>query len=459
MMTSLMRAQPAAEPTVSPAREMLEALDLTPALPDLLAKDKTGRPFEPVQLVVTEDIRRLPEQYAMVMRPEPVGGAEAMVQANRVRVAEAALSRLYQRLAARPQGTPTQSLLRDLQAETRAVKDEVQAARDAVEAEFADLQERLHKWQARMDKHSGGFFDGLFGWVVGGDGNMSLAQAITLWNKREHVALARATHGAATGILTQFLDAVTYLAEHQESLLVEGRTLQAEVREKLDALARRPTGYTPWTFQVQATAVVEALAGQSNVDALMTRLLDRLWSGGEVTLASAVQEMATQEAARRLGALDLPGMIEAEASRAPAEDADAVVLVGQHLLEKLTTQPTWQLTPGAKPRIETLQVTPNGKPVYSHDDLGTATYGDRNDRLAFVQVQLEVAMDEVKALSEGDDTFQATLQQRNLYVLEDLAEAVERKLAASAATPPAAEKAPISSDVSASISGNGLGRE
>ena len=74
MMTSLMRAQPAAEPTVSPAREMLEALDLTPALPDLLAKDKTGRPFEPVQLVVTEDIRRLPEQYAMVMRPEPVGG-------------------------------------------------------------------------------------------------------------------------------------------------------------------------------------------------------------------------------------------------------------------------------------------------------------------------------------------------------------------------------------------------
>lgn len=459
MLTSLMRAQTVTEPAVSTARELLEALDLTPSLPDLLAKDKSGRPFEPVQLVATEEMRSLPEQFALLMRPEPVGGAEALVEANRARVAEAATSRLYQRLAARPQGTPTQSLLRDLQAETRAVKDEVQAQRDAVEADFTELQERLHKWQARMDGQSGGLVQGMFGWLFGGEGRLSLPQAVALWNKREHLALACATHQAATAILTQFLDAVSYLLEHQESLLVEGRTLRAETQAKLDSLARRPTSYSPWTWRVQAGAVVEALANQSHVDILMARLLDRLWSTGEASLADAVQALAQEEAERRLNSLDLPGMIEAEASRAPAAGADPLVLVGQDLLAKLATQPTWQLTPGARPRVETLQVTPNGKPVYSHDDVGTATYGDQNDRLAFVQVQLEVAVDELKVMNEGDEVFQETLQQRNLYVLEELAEAAERKLAASPAAPPVAEKSPILSMIAASISIDGVGRE
>jgi hypothetical protein len=56
------------------------------------------------------------------------------------------------------------------------------------------------------------------------------------------------------------------------------------------------------------------------------------------------------------------------------------------------------------------------------DGLHSAAYGGNLDRLGFVQVQLGVALDDLTLLRDTDESFQAALQQRNLYVLDDLAQ-------------------------------------
>jgi hypothetical protein len=105
-------------------------------------------------------------------------------------------------------------------------------------------------------------------------------------------------------------------------------------------------------------------------------------------------------------------------------DEHPLILIGRALLDSVQ-RPTWQLARSARPRVETLQITPDGTPVYSLDGIGSASYGDGYDRLGFVQVQLGVAKDDLTLLRDGDEALQAALQQRNLFVIEELAQAWE----------------------------------
>ena len=88
---------------------------------------------------------------------------------------------------------------------------------------------------------------------------------------------------------------------------------------------------------------------------------------------------------------------------------------------------------GARPRAETLQVTPDGAPLYSLEGLGSAAYGGDQLCLAFIQVQLSVAQEELALLNADEQAFQTALSQRNLYVVPELAEAWEQRQLASPA--------------------------
>jgi hypothetical protein len=95
--------------------------------------------------------------------------------------------------------------------------------------------------------------------------------------------------------------------------------------------------------------------------------------------------------------------------------------VGQRLLGELEQNVSWRLQPGAHPRVEVVQVTGSGEPLFQLDGLGTAAFGDGVDRLGFVRLESGIASDDLWALQEGTEAFAQILTQRNLYVLEELA--------------------------------------
>ncbi|NTV64624.1 MAG: hypothetical protein HGA65_13985, partial [Oscillochloris sp.] len=119
--------------------------------------------------------------------------------------------------------------------------------------------------------------------------------------------------------------------------------------------------------------------------------------------------------------LSLADAIVAEAGSTVPEGIDPLVLVGQRLLSELEQAPAWRLQRSARPRLEVVQVTGNGEPLFQLDGLGTAAYGDGVDRIGFVRLESGIASDDLRAMHEGADAFAQILAQRNLYVLEDLA--------------------------------------
>lgn len=175
---------------------------------------------------------------------------------------------------------------------------------------------------------------------------------------------------------------------------------------------------------------------QVNDDRLVAELLRRLGSsGGPAALAEQVLALARTEAERGLQGRSVVDLVALEAGAVDgADDADPLLLVGQALLDALERS-TWQLSRRARPRRETIQVTPDGAPAYSLEGLGSAAYGGGLDRLGFVQVQLGVAIDDLLLLHDGTEAFQAALRQRNLYVLDDLARAWEDAHAAEKRAP------------------------
>jgi hypothetical protein len=428
MLNLLIQHQPAPVQHASPMREFLNAVALDEAWPERLIQDPSGHAFEPVQLMMAQEHRSLPERVAQLLRPEPVGGADPLIHANIARVQERARMRLHQRLTAAAETTQTRPFLEELHAEIRGVREQLETRSQAVDQAYTRVQETLRAWQQRMSQQSSrGLLRELAGWFLGESGQLSLPQAMTLWNEREHLALNRAAHKAAVSIVSQFLEDITYLLEHLETLSTQAQRLSVAAEQHIDALARRTEMYAPSTLRVDIVTVSDLLAQQIHADGLVVELLSRLATHGADDLAVAVQELARQEADRRLATLNIVRLMEVEASTVLQDGEDPLLLVGQALLETLNRRHTWQLISTAHPRVETLQVTPDGQPLYSLEGLSTAAYGESGHCLGFVQVQMDVAMNELRCLRDGADAFQTALQQRNFYVLEELAQAWEER--------------------------------
>ncbi len=406
------------EVTATPVPDLLDRMGLTADLPERLCQDAQGRTFEPVQLNLGDD---LVTQVSLLLRREPVGGAEPQIAENQHRLQTQALQQAHRFLAGGT-GSP-RSVVQEILHETRTRKATLEAQQQRVEQDYLTVQERLHPWQERMGTRSGSLTADLWRWLVGGAGQLSLPEAGTLWNEREYLALRRATVTAALTVYDRVLADLEDLAQHLDDLLTQARRLQHTLRQQMADLSDSSAVFAPWTVRIAPPVVSAALLEGVDLDGLVQDLLQRLNTDpGDTTLTSHVQSLARQAAARQMEALSMPDMIDLEArASGDALEDDPVLLVGHALLAALQ-QPTWHLVRGARPRSDILQVTPDGTPAYSMDGLHSAAYGGDLDRLGFVQVQLGVALDDLALLRDTDEAFQAALQQRNLYVLDALAQ-------------------------------------
>lgn len=400
----------------SPAAELMDVISFTPAITERLVLDEAGRSFEPLQLTPNKDIV---QQAGLLMRHEPVGGAESQISENARQLRALALDQLNRVLTS---AGSTRSLLQSLRSEARARNDQCAQHYRRVNQRFTTIQEQLHRWQAQNGRRSGDAGGGLLHWLFGGEERLSLPEAISVWNERERLARDRAAWRAALDLHAWFLITVTDLFNQLDDLLAAARQLRARVEHERGRLRLSSSVFAPWTLRIEPQAVCDALVATIDAEGVAAELLRRQTQAGDVSaMAPHVRELARQEAEQRLASLTIADLIDLDARSGGASDPDPLLLAGQSLLETLQ-RPSWQISHRARPRVETMQVTPDGAPVYSMEGLSTAAYGDGHDRLGFVQVYLGVAKDDLTLLREGAEAFQAMLQQRNLYVLDDLAQ-------------------------------------
>jgi hypothetical protein len=421
------------------AGEVLDAIGLTDDLPEMLGRDEVGRSFEPVQIDPRGDLM---QQLALLLRREPVGGAETQIRENGCQIQQRAIDQ-YNRALAGARCSPW-SLIQSLLAESRAGKSRLESRAQQVEQAYIRTQERLHRWQDHMGQRAGSLGGDLLRWLFGSGRQLSLPQAVALWNEREYQAFDRAALAEALRLYSWFIDMLTDRLTRLRDLLEEARQLHTTIAQQYRQMLHT-TAFAPWTVAIAVPIVADVLIEQADPERMLAEVLRKEADapGGAGRLAESVEATARHEAERLLTPLGITDLIELEARAAiPTADVDPVLLVGQELLATLE-RPTWQITRGARPRIEALQVVPGDVPVYSMDDMTTASYGADLDRLGFVQVQLGVAKDELLILREGAESFQAALQQRNLYVLEELAQAWEAEHAIVGLTVPATEPATL----------------
>jgi hypothetical protein len=360
------------------------------------------------------------ELMTLLLHREPAGGAEPLIRENLKELLDQALSRINRALSA--QSGSTRAQLDALVAELRARKAQAEAARRRHDERYTRIQERLHRWQEHTGRRSSSITADLLRVLFGGQERLSLPEAVSLWNDRERQWLQVAAATAALDGHIQLLDMLAGVQAQLDSYLALAREAVGQLRPRVDALRGGADVYAPWSVTLSHELIERALLAEIDLDGLVGELVRRQAStDGADALLDHARSLARSESERRLAQLSLTDLIEIEARTTglPAE-GDLLLTVGQQLLERLRL-PVWQLTPGARPRVETLQVTPEGRPIFSLDGLGTAAYGDGHDRLGFVRVYLDLARDELALVRDGDESFQAVLLRRNLYVLEELA--------------------------------------
>jgi hypothetical protein len=407
-MLSLVRPRGAPdETTPEPLDELLDGMGLTLALPARFAQDADGRPFEPAQIEQTEDLMA---HIALLLRREPVGGMEAQLREHERRTRDAIAGGLNSALARRTAAPRT--LLTGLLGAARARKERVDSALSELDERYEQIQSRLHRWQERAGQRDGN---------LAAD-RMSLPEVVALWNEREYVALQRAAHAAAQGCFADAVEGIARLLGQLDSRVEEARELALALAERRAARERQPAAFAPWSFRVDEAVVAAALAGRADTELALATLLRRMADAEDATLADQVRAVADAAAERLLAGLSVSDLVALEADGAADGEQDGLVVIGQALLDDVA-RPSWQLARRARPRIETVQVTPDGAQIFSLDGLGSAAYGDGLDRMGFVQLQLAVALDELAVMAEGEEQFAATLAQRNLYLLDELAAA------------------------------------
>ena len=383
--------------------------------------DGTGWPVTPVALASTDDPTELAAQVELLMRPEAVGGGEMLMRDNGERIGTVALARLHRRLAAGAEVAALRPFLEDLHQELTRLRVRVEQRMSALERELHACQSALRGWQAATGQEPG-LLRNLVGWFFGGAGRLALPQAVALWNERERLSLARHACTTAHAVIGRLADEVDTLLESQDALL---RASERALRAAQDRLAARRPGaerYAPWTWQGSPSAIADQFVGQAGGERLLAGLLARIATDGTAAdLAVAARALAEAEAAQLVGSLTIADAIVAEAASTVPGGIDPLVLVGQRLLSDLEQTVSWRLQRGARPRVEVVQVTGSGEPLFQLDGLGTAAYGDEIDRLGFVRLESGIASDDLWALHEGAEAFAQILTQRNLYVLEELA--------------------------------------
>lgn len=436
MINQLIVAAPAAPaPAASPGRDLCAALGLTDGLAERLALDGSGRPFTPSALDLA-DPAAFPAELELLMRPDPVGGFEPLLQANRERLTAEALARVHERLATGAEAGAARALLVDLQQELRRLRARLDEQAAELGRSYEGAHAALRAWQEASGRKPG-LLRNLAAWLIGGPEQISVPQAAALFNERERLALGRAAVAAASAVIGRAADETAALLERQEALLRALDAATETARARLDDLPAQGAGYGPWSWRGSPTAVAAQLAAGGAADRLAAALLGRLIADGDLErLAEHSAELAAGAADELIAGLSLARCIELEAGAGESGDLDPLVLVGQRLLAELEERPSWRLRRSSRPRTEVVQVTPDGAPVYQLEGLGTAAYGQGGERIGFVRVDLGVAIEDLQLMHEGDELFRHALEQRNLFLIEELAAPAPGPEAASAGPAP-----------------------
>jgi hypothetical protein len=322
----------------------------------------------------------------------------------------------------------TSAWVREMTQQLQTVYGLLHQQTQALDYTFRQTQETLHIWQEQAGaSDSGSMFWGLWGWILGRGGPLSIPQAIRLWNSREQTALVRAAHHAALQGISRVLDSLNRLEETQTRTRDRILYLRDQAKQYLEHVQQNLGTIRPvlWTWHGDPHTIARLLA-QPPVDyAGVAPVAEALTAGAdEASLWSLVTTLAQQEALRRLEGQDCVQLIALEGQHHPVDGTDPVVVVGQFLLNRLNRSLPWLLEPTVRPRTETLQVTPAGDTIYSLAGLHTAACGPLQDCLAFVHIEIDVAYDELQLSQGNPEDFQDFQQRRNGYVLEELAQEV-----------------------------------
>ncbi len=412
-------------PTLTPADDYCAACGLDERLTERLVSDQQGRVFESVA-ISTQTVQSpddLAGQSALLFRREPVAGFEALLHSNMQHYGDEAALRLHQRLAARTQNAALSRFLADLLQNLQTLREKLAPDAAAIEQEYHSSQTALWSWQDQTQTQPG-VLGNLWTWVLGNSQRLSLPQAIWHWNERERLALRLHACKAALTLLGALCDTVSQILEQGASIRDAAIRYQAQVEQHLTSASNHVPSYAPWSWRSNVSIIATQLSHQTVLEEPLTILFAHLADTKQTTnLAAQVQRLAQQESERLLNGLSTIQLIETEAHMEPVEGLDPLVAIGRQLLDQLQQRPGWRLSSSARPRVETVQITPDGEPIYRLDGLATAAYGGTSDRLGFLQVELDVAIEDLALFQSDDEGFRQTLERRNVFVLEELATA------------------------------------
>ena len=439
------------EAKVNHARRFVKALGLDGGLSDKLLVRQDGQPYQPIQLTAIQlgapGQPGVIEQYQLLGRRTAVGGCERLVESNRKRFAKQQMSKLEEFLSSHD--VAVGQVLAQLTREVEQIKVAHETLLAKLKAEFEDCDSRLGEWQATQSSEPN-VVDTVFKFLgFAAMSRMTQTDAVKLWNQREELHKQVVAAGASLSLVQGLAGAVNKMQRHLTEVVELASGALAETQREAKRL---PTTFEAGAFSLDSAVLAEALSDEVN-PSLLARLLAAVRAGGAEALMAESESIAQSEAVASLESLDVFGFIELEGrqmSLAESEGLDPVITVAEELLDQVQRQfPTWQLVEGSRPRVETLQILPAN--VQGFEGLTRAYYPDELDRLGFVQVQLEVALDDLRMVRARKEDFEQARQSREYFVLEEMIEANPRVV--KVPIPPIGE--PAQSEMSLAYNQNG----
>ncbi|MBI1800240.1 MAG: hypothetical protein HYR71_01260 [Chloroflexi bacterium] len=412
-------------------RSLLESLRLTADLPRWMIVKAKGEPYKPYELAAlqkgVQPTVAILEELKLLKAKEPSGGWEGIMTSNQTVYLSQGTEGLN-RFIASSQSVPLKALVNILINALEAEKSAVEVQLDRIQQDYDKRNRDLLRRQdeAQKDNDLVSRLLRSIETIVGGQ--LSLSDAVTAWNERERLAMSRDAHRAASEVFARIIAMLKQLLNNLDQLLAETRRARALIGDRVQTIKQALAAPRPWECPVNYDTLVKALSADGADAGLLANLLDQVRQGGGEKLAEHAHLIADQEAARRLARLDIATLIELEAKQvivdgeAP-EAGEAVIAAGEDLLDRVRRgRPSWQLVPGARPRRQVLTLTPHGDLLFEHPELATIAYGDRTDRLGFVEVMWEVAADELQLMQTGQSEFKAAEEKREFFVLEEVSE-------------------------------------
>lgn len=404
------------EPKVSDARRFIQRLGLAGTDKLLLRQD--GQPYQPIQLTAIQaggvGQPGVIEQYQLLGRRTVVGGCERLVESKRKRFALSQASKLEELLSS--SDVAVGQLLAQLSKEVELIKLATEGQLEKVQQEFELCDGELAEWQASQGNEPN-LLDTVFKFLgFAAVSRMTQTDAVKLWNQRESLYKQVVAAKGSLSLVQEFGETVNKMARNLAEVV---ELAQGALAETHRAAKRHATIFQAGAFSLDCALLADALSDEVN-PSLLARLLAAAREGGAQALVACAERIAEEETLHRLESLDVMDFIELEGhGMEGAEGLDPVITVAEELLDQVQRQfPTWQLVEQARPRVETLQILPAN--VEGFEGLTRAYYPDELDRLGFVQVQLEVALDDLRMVRARSEDFEQARESREYFVLEEM---------------------------------------